>query len=239
MQRPSLRQNNEHRAIKFIRNYTCHSAGSVLASFGNTKVICTATIEKGVPKFLQDSGSGWLTAEYSMLPSATASRNRREVSRGKPSGRTCEIQRLIGRSLRAALDLTCIPNHTITIDCDVIQADGGTRTTAISGATVALIDAINTLLEKKIITTTPLRQHIAATSVGVYQGTPVLDLDYQEDSQCNTDMNIVMTEDNQFIEIQGTAENNPFSNQQLTEMLALAQEGIQKIIEIQKACLKK
>ena len=237
MKRPSNRAHNEHRDIHFIRNYTCHSAGSVLASFGNTKVICTASIEKGVPKFLQDSGSGWLTAEYSMLPSATSNRNRREVARGKPSGRTCEIQRLIGRSLRAALDLTLLPDHTITIDCDVIQADGGTRTTAISGAVVALVDAINTLRDQRIITASPLKQLIAATSVGIYQGSPVLDLDYPEDSQCDTDMNIVMGADSQFIEIQGTAENGTFSNQQLTELLALAEHGIQTIIKRQQDCL--
>jgi ribonuclease PH len=238
MQRPSQRQNDQLRPIEFMRHYTCHAAGSVLACFGNTKVICTASVVSGVPRFLQEKQSGWLTAEYSMLPSATNTRNRREVNRGKPSGRTSEIQRLIGRSLRAAIDLKALGEHTITIDCDVIQADGGTRTTAISGAMVALTDAINGMLAKKMITTSPIKHQIAAVSVGIYKETPVLDLDYAEDSQCETDMNIVMTEDGKLIEIQGTAEEAPFSRQQLNDLLSLAEKGTQEIINLQNKTLE-
>jgi ribonuclease PH len=239
MQRLNNRQPNQLRDVKFIRNFTNQTAGSVLACFGNTKVICTATVEKGVPRFLQDKNSGWLTAEYSMLPGATNSRNRREVKSGKQSGRTCEIQRLIGRSLRAAINLKLLGEHSITIDCDVIQADGGTRVASISGAMVALTDAINHMLENKMITQNPIQQNIAAVSVGIFQGSPILDLNYIEDSQCDTDMNIVMTEDNKFIEIQGTAEHNSFDHEELNAMLELAKHGIQEIIGVQKNCLEK
>jgi ribonuclease PH len=229
------RQENQIRKVTFISNYTKHAQGSVLASFGDTKVICTATVTEGVPRFLRDSQpkQGWLTAEYSMLPSATNTRNNREAARGKVSGRTQEIQRLIGRSLRSCLNLRLISDLTINIDCDVIQADGGTRTTAISGAYVALVQAMQHLQYEKIITTDPIISQIAAVSVGVVGGIPMLDLDYNEDSAADTDMNVVMNDKNQYIEIQGTAEKKPFSQKTLSEMLNLAKYGAEIIFHEQ------
>ena len=237
MQRPSGRQPNQLRDIHFQRHFTRYAEGSVLVAFGNTQVICTATVEKGVPRFLQDKNQGWITAEYSMLPRATHTRSSREASRGKQSGRTIEIQRLIGRSLRAAVDLTALGEHTITLDCDVLQADGGTRTAAISGACVALADALKQLVNSGALAATPLKHMIAAVSVGLFQNTPVLDLDYKEDSQCDTDMNIVMTETGQFIEVQGTAEGEPFEQDQMNALLALAKKGISEITSFQKQAI--
>ncbi|RLQ20902.1 ribonuclease PH [Seongchinamella sediminis] len=237
MQRPSGRNPNELRDITITRNFTCHAEGSVLICFGNTKVICTASVEEGVPRFLRGKGSGWVTAEYGMLPRSTDSRMGREAARGKQGGRTVEIQRLIGRSLRAALDLKKLGENTITIDCDVIQADGGTRTASITGALVALVDAINYLQRQKIINTDPLLEMVASVSVGVYQGVPVLDLDYPEDSAADTDMNVIMGESGGFIEVQGTAEQAPFKRDELNAMLDLASEGIFQLIGRQKAAL--
>ena len=237
MIRPSNRSNDQLRDIVITRQFTCHAEGSVLVAFGNTKVICTASVEKGVPRFLRGEGQGWITAEYGMLPRSTGSRMGREAARGKQGGRTVEIQRLIGRSLRAAVDLTALGEHSITIDCDVIQADGGTRTASITGACVALADAIRFMQQQKMIETNPLKQMIAAISVGVYQGVPVLDLDYAEDSNAETDMNVIMTEKGGFIEVQGTAEGEPYSRDELDKMLALADSGIQQLITIQKAAL--
>jgi len=237
MKRPSGRSADQLRDITFTRHFTRHAEGSVLVSFGDTKVICTASVEQGVPRFLRGAGQGWLTAEYGMLPRSTDSRMGREASRGKQGGRTVEIQRLIGRSLRAAMDLKKLGENTITIDCDVIQADGGTRTAAISGACVALVDALNTLQRKQLILEDPLLGMIASVSVGVYQGVSVLDLDYPEDSAADTDMNVIMGEDGGFIEVQGTAEGAPFSRDQLDEMLALASSGISDIIALQRSAL--
>jgi len=237
MQRPSGRSPEQLRDIIITRNFTCHAEGSVLIAFGKTKVICTASVEEGVPRFLRGKGSGWVTAEYGMLPRSTDSRMGREASRGKQGGRTVEIQRLIGRSLRAALDLKKLGENTITIDCDVIQADGGTRTASITGALVALVDAINYLQRKKIINTDPLLEMVASVSVGVYQGVPVLDLDYPEDSAADTDMNVIMGESGGFIEVQGTAEQAPFKRDELNAMLDLASDGILQLIEKQKAAL--
>lgn len=237
MQRPSGRQPEQLREISIVRNFTCHAEGSVLVSFGNTRVICTASVEKGVPRFMRGEGRGWVTAEYGMLPRSTGSRMGREASRGKQGGRTVEIQRLIGRSLRAALDLSKLGENTITIDCDVIQADGGTRTASITGALVALVDAINFLQREKLITKDPLLQMIASVSVGVYQGVPVLDLDYPEDSSADTDMNVIMGEDGGFIEVQGTAEAAPFQRSELDVMLNLAAQGIGELIAKQKEAL--
>ena len=203
--RPSQRANNELRPVSFTRHFTCHAEGSVLVSFGNTKVICTASVEDRVPPFLKGKGSGWVTAEYSMLPRSTNTRSRREVTAGKQSGRSMEIQRLIGRSLRTIIDLEALGEKTITIDCDVIQADGGTRTASITGAYVALCDAMNHLLSKKSISKSPVYGQLAAVSVGIYNGEPVLDLDYAEDSNAETDMNVVMNEAGAYVEIQGTA----------------------------------
>ncbi len=237
MQRPSGRGPEQLRDIGIHRHFTCHAEGSVLVSFGNTKVICTASAEPGVPRFMRGEGRGWVTAEYGMLPRSTGTRMGREASRGKQGGRTVEIQRLIGRSLRAALDLRKLGENTITIDCDVIQADGGTRTAAITGACVALVDALNALQRDKQITTDPLLQMIASVSVGIYRGVPVLDLDYPEDSGADTDMNVVMGEHGGFIEVQGTAEGEPFSRDQLTELLDLARDGIDQLVAHQKAAL--
>lgn len=209
----------------------------MLVCFGDTQVICTASVEKGVPRFMRGQGRGWVTAEYGMLPRSTDSRMGREASRGKQGGRTLEIQRLIGRSLRAALDFSKLGENTITVDCDVIQADGGTRTAAITGACVALVDAINYLQREKLIKDDPLLQMVASVSVGIYQGVPVLDLDYPEDSSADTDMNVVMGESGGFIEVQGTAEQAPFSREELNGMLDLASEGIQQLIAVQKAAL--
>lgn len=233
--RPSQRTPSQMREISIQRHYTKHAEGSVLISFGDTQVLCTATVVPGVPRFLKDSGQGWITAEYGMLPRATHQRVDRESVRGKQGGRTLEIQRLIGRSLRAAVDLKALGEYTITIDCDVIQADGGTRTAAITGSCVALFDAINFLKQNKKIKTDPFKHWIASVSVGVYKGMPVLDLDYPEDSDADMDMNIVMSEQGEFIEVQGTAEKSPFKKEHLSELLALAENGINALIEKQKA----
>jgi ribonuclease PH len=237
MQRPSGRTPAQLREISITRAFTCHAEGSVLVSFGNTQVICTASVEPGVPRFMRGQGRGWLTAEYGMLPRSTGSRMGREASRGKQGGRTVEIQRLIGRSLRAALDLSKLGEYTITIDCDVIQADGGTRTAAITGACVAMVDAINHLQRKKLIKEDPLKQMIASVSVGIYQGVPVLDLDYPEDSAADTDMNVIMTESGAFIEVQGTAEGAAFDREELNKLLDLASQGVSQLIEKQKEAL--
>ena len=235
--RSNNRQNNELRPIHFIRQYTKHAEGSVLVCFGDTKVLCTASIEAGVPRWLKGQGKGGLTAEYGMLPRATGTRTQREAARGKQSGRTQEIQRLIGRSLRAMLDLSKLGENTIYIDCDVIQADGGTRTASISGAAVALIDALEHLQRRKKLTQDPLLGLVAAVSVGVNQGRVLLDLDYAEDSTCDTDLNVVMTQAGGFIEIQGTAEEKPFTRAEANAMLDLAELGIGQIIEAQKQVL--
>ena len=235
--RPSRRTADELREVKITRHYTKHAEGSVLVEFGDTKVICTASVDRGVPRFLKGSGQGWVTAEYGMLPRSTTDRMGREAARGKQGGRTLEIQRLIGRSLRAAIDMKALGENTINIDCDVIQADGGTRTASITGACVALVDAIRHMQRKKVIKTDPLKHMIAAVSVGVYKGSPVLDLDYPEDSSAETDMNVVMTDEGGFIEVQGTAEGAPFSQNEMTAMLALARSGIEEIVEIQKRAL--
>ncbi len=236
--RPSNRQPNELRPITFTRNFTCHAEGSVLTEFGNTKVLCTASVEEGVPRFLKDSGQGWLTAEYGMLPRSTHTRMDREAARGKQGGRTVEIQRLIGRSLRAVIDLELIPKYTIKIDCDVIQADGGTRTAAISGACIALVDAVRVMQARGYIKADPIKQMVAAISVGIYNGVPVLDLDYAEDSNAHTDMNVVMTDQNAFIEVQGTAEGEPFHETELNALLGLAKDGIATLHELQREVLR-
>lgn len=237
MNRPSGRRPEQLRQVKITRDFTCHAEGSVLVEFGNTKVICTASVEPGVPRFLRGKGEGWVTAEYGMLPRSTNSRMGREASRGKQSGRTQEIQRLIGRSLRAAVDMKKLGEFTINIDCDVIQADGGTRTASITGAMVALVDAIRHLQRKKSIISDPLVSMIASVSVGVYQGTPVLDLDYAEDSNAETDMNVVMNAEGGFIEVQGTAEAAPFSVEELNGMLDLAKQGIADLVRVQNMAL--
>lgn len=235
--RPSGRDLNELRDLEFTRNFTCHAEGSVLVSFGNTRVICTASINPGVPGFLRGKGQGWLTAEYGMLPRSTGTRMDREAARGKQSGRTVEIQRLIGRSLRAAVDLSVLGENTVQVDCDVIQADGGTRTASISGACVAVVDAFNTWQRDKKLATDPLRHLIAAVSVGVWRGQPVVDLDYAEDSTADSDVNVVMSEDGGLIEVQGTAEGATFDRSALTAMLDLAQGAGAQIIAAQRAAL--
>ena len=235
--RPSGRAPDQIRAVKFTRRYTMHAEGSVLVEFGNTKVLCTATVEEKVPGFLKGSGQGWITAEYGMLPRSTGSRMGREAARGKQGGRTMEIQRLIGRSLRAAVDLNKLGEHTITVDCDVIQADGGTRTASITGGFVALADAIQHLLDNNMISEDPIISYVASISVGVFQGTPVSDLDYAEDSNCETDMNIVMNDQGKFIEIQGTAEGVAFSETELQAMLGLGKQAIAELIDHQKTSL--
>ncbi len=235
--RPSGRAADEMRAVIITRNYTMHAEGSVLIEFGNTKVLCTASIETRVPGWLRGKGQGWVTAEYGMLPRATGSRTGREASRGKQGGRTLEIQRLIGRSLRAAVDLEALGEHSITLDCDVIQADGGTRTASITGAYIALADAINYMLDKKLIKKNPLHGRVASISVGIYEGTPVLDLDYAEDSNAETDMNVVMNDAEAFIEVQGTAEGHAFRMDELNAMLALAKKGINELFEAQTEAL--
>lgn len=237
MQRPSGRAPGELRDITIMRNFTRHAEGSVLVGFGDTRVICTASVEQGVPRFMRGQGRGWVTAEYGMLPRSTGTRMAREASRGKQGGRTVEIQRLIGRSLRAAIDLSKLGEFTINIDCDVIQADGGTRTASITGACVALVDAINHLQRQKLITQDPLLQMVASVSVGIYQGVPVLDLDYPEDSAADTDMNEVMGESGTFIEVQGTAEGAPFGRDELNGMLDLASDGVLQLVARQKAAL--
>ena len=236
--RPSQRQPNQLRSIRITRHYTKHAEGSVLIECGDTKVICTASVEERVPSHKKGSGEGWVTAEYGMLPRSTGERMGREASKGKQSGRTQEIQRLIGRSLRAVVDLKKLGERTIQLDCDVIQADGGTRTASITGAFVALHDAVSGLMNKGLIKETPLKDFIAAISVGVYQGTPVLDLDYVEDSACDTDMNVVMLGNGHFVEVQGTAEGHAFSRDEMNALLDLAQGGIKQIIEMQRIALK-
>ena len=236
--RPSNRQADEMREIKITRNYTKHAEGSVLVEFGDTKVICTASVEERVPGFLRGKGQGWVTAEYGMLPRSTGSRMRREATGGKQGGRTMEIQRLIGRALRAGIDLEVLGENTISLDCDVIQADGGTRTASITGAWVALNDAIQHLLDKKIIKKNPLHHQIASVSVGIFNGTPVLDLDYAEDSNAETDMNVVMNSDKCFIEVQGTAEGHPYNKDELSSMLMLAEKGINELFIAQKAAIE-
>lgn len=235
--RPSGRKPDQLRDVRITRHYTRHAEGSVLIEFGETKVICTASVSEGVPRFLKGKGQGWLTAEYGMLPRATHTRSDREAARGKQGGRTLEIQRLIGRSLRAAVNLKKLGENTIAIDCDVIQADGGTRTASITGACVAVVDALSWMLQKKLIKDDPLQQLVAAISVGIYKGVPVLDLDYPEDSAAETDMNIVMSQQGGFIEIQGTAEGAPFTREQADAMMVLGQQGILSLVEAQKKTL--
>lgn len=237
--RPSQRQPDQLRPVSFTRHFTDYAEGSVLACFGNTKVLCTASVEKEIPRFLRDASpaQGWVTAEYGMLPRSTHDRMKREAKNISQGGRTMEIQRLIGRALRAAVDLTKMPGYTITLDCDVIQADGGTRTTAISGAYVALVDALRTMQTQGLIKDDPLKHQIAAVSVGIYAGEPVLDLDYAEDANAHTDMNVVMTEGGAFIEIQGTAESVAFHETELMALLALAKTGIADIFKAQDAAL--
>ncbi|AXQ14458.1 MULTISPECIES: ribonuclease PH [Shewanella] len=235
--RPSNRTPAQTRPISITRQFTAHAEGSVLVEFGDTKVLCTASFTEGVPRFLKGQGQGWVTAEYGMLPRSTHSRMDREAARGKQSGRTQEIQRLIGRALRAAVDMKLLGENTIVIDCDVIQADGGTRTAAITGACVALVDALNWARAKGILKANPLKFLIAAVSVGIFEGEPICDLEYIEDSAAETDMNVVMTETGKIIEIQGTAEGEPFSHEELLSLLELAKHGIREIIDVQKAAL--
>jgi ribonuclease PH len=235
--RPSGRTPGQIRPVTITRQFTAHAEGSILIEFGDTKVICTATVEEGVPRFLKGQGKGWITAEYGMLPRSTHTRMRREAAQGKQSGRTLEISRLIARSLRAAVDLVALGENTITVDCDVIQADGGTRTASITGACVALVDAINFMRAKDIIKTNPLKHMIAAVSVGIYQGQPIADLEYVEDAAAETDMNVVMTETGKLIEVQGTAEEEPFSFDEMQEMMQLAKHGINELFDIQKSAL--
>tara|TARA_B110000444_G_scaffold257653_1_gene296588 strand:- start:1304 stop:2035 length:732 start_codon:yes stop_codon:yes gene_type:complete len=238
LKRPSQRSAEQLRNISISRNYTKHAEGSVLVEFGDTKVLCNASVERSVPRFLKGTGKGWITAEYGMLPRSTNSRMDREAARGKQSGRSLEIQRLIGRSLRAAIDLNLLGEHTIKVDCDVIQADGGTRTASITGGCVAMMDAINYLIANKMVSTNPAKQLIASVSVGIFNGHAVLDLDYDEDSNAETDMNIVMTESGGFIEVQGTGEDGDFSHDQLLEMLALGKSGIEELVALQKQALE-
>ena len=238
MKRPSERAADQMRQVTLTRHYTKHAEGSVLVEFGDTKVICTVSVEAGVPRFLRGSGQGWITAEYGMLSRSTGSRMQRESSKGKQGGRTLEIQRLIGRSLRAAVDLKTLGENTLYIDCDVIQADGGTRTASITGACVALVDALRAMKQRGAIKKVPEVQMIAAISVGIYQGVPVLDLDYPEDSAADTDLNVVMTDKGGFIEVQGTAEAAPFSAEDLNAMLTLARKGTDELFALQRAALE-
>jgi ribonuclease PH len=236
--RPSNRAPDEMRVVKLTRNYTMHAEGSVLVEFGNTKVLCNASIDERVPGFLRGKDRGWVTAEYGMLPRSTGERMGREAAHGRQGGRTMEIQRLIGRSLRAVVDMKKLGERTVTIDCDVIQADGGTRTASITGGYVALADAVEHLLDKKLIKVNPLTDTVASVSVGIFKGVPVLDLDYPEDCNAETDMNVVMTGSDQFIEIQGTAEGHPFNEDEMNVMLKLARKGIGELIARQKAALQ-
>lgn len=233
--RPSGRAADQLRDVRFERNFTKHAAGSVLVSFGDTKVICTASVEERVPPWLRGQNTGWLTAEYGMLPGSTGSRNAREAARGKQGGRTVEIQRLIGRSLRAVVDMNALGSRTVTVDCDVIQADGGTRTASITGGYIALVDAMDTLVKAGKLKSNPIHGQIAAVSVGIYDGLPVLDLDYAEDSQAETDMNVVMNEAGGFVEIQGTAEGHAFARSELDALLGHAEKGIAELIAAQRA----
>ncbi|UCF75143.1 MAG: ribonuclease PH [Betaproteobacteria bacterium] len=236
--RPSGRKPDQLRDIRITRHYTRHAEGSVLMEFGDTRVLCTASVLNQQPPHLKGSPQGWVTAEYGMLPRSTNTRTDREAARGKQSGRTQEIQRLIGRALRSVVDLEKLGERTIQVDCDVIQADGGTRTAAITGACVALRDAVDVLLKQRLIASSPVRDYIAAVSVGVYEGTPVLDLDYAEDSRCDTDMNVVMTGSGGLVEVQGTAEGHAFSRTELNAMLDLAERGIRELVAAQRAALK-
>lgn len=235
--RPSHRLPTQLRKVAITRHYTKYAEGSVLIECGDTKVLCTASIEESVPPFLKGQGKGWVTAEYAMLPRATSSRNKRDISQGKPNARSQEIQRLIGRSLRSIVNMELLGERQIIIDCDVIQADGGTRTASISGAYIALADAVQTLLTSNKISVNPLQASIAAVSVGIYNGVPVLDLDYVEDSNCDTDMNVVMTSNGGIVEIQGTAEHNSFSRDELSQLLDLAEAGIRELLQIQQQSL--
>lgn len=235
--RPSERAPDQMRPVRFTRHYTCHAEGSVLVEFGNTKVLCTATVEDRLPAWLKGKGQGWVTAEYGMLPRATGTRTAREAAKGKQAGRTMEIQRLIGRALRAVVDLEALGEYQITIDCDVIQADGGTRTASISGAYVALCDAVEHIQKTRRFKRNPLHGQVASVSVGIYQGIPVLDLDYLEDSNAETDMNIVMNEAGQFIELQGTAEGHAFRRDELDVLLALGEKGVREIMQAQREVL--
>ena len=237
--RISGRAPDQLRPVSFIRGYTKHAEGSVLVAFGDTKVLCTASVEERLPNWKKDKGvsGGWLTAEYGMLPRATHDRSRREAAAGKQGGRTLEIQRLIGRALRAVLDLDALGKNTITLDCDVLQADGGTRTAAITGGYVALVDAVNALLKRGVIKKNPIHGQVAAVSVGIVEGAPVLDLDYPEDSSAETDLNVVMNEAGGFIEVQGTAEGHAFRREELNGMLDLAARGIQQLLEAQRKAL--
>jgi ribonuclease PH len=236
--RPSLRSAKQLREIRITRHYTKHAEGSVLIECGDTRVICTASVEEKIPAHKKGSGEGWVTAEYGMLPRSTGERMSREAAKGKQSGRTQEIQRLIGRSLRAVVDLQKLGERTIMIDCDVIQADGGTRTASITGAFVALHDAVSGLMARGLVRESPLKDYIAAISVGIYQGMPVLDLDYTEDSACDTDMNVVMLGNGHFVEVQGTAEGHAFTRAEMDELLELAKSGIAELIAKQKAALE-
>jgi ribonuclease PH len=237
VRRPSGRAYDEMRKVRIQRGFTKHAAGSVLVEFGDTRVLCTASVEAGVPAFMRGAGRGWITAEYGMLPGATHTRGDREAVRGKQSGRTQEIQRLIGRSLRAAVDLNALGEHTIRLDCDVLQADGGTRTASVTGGCVALADAVASLSPKGVDPKRAFRQLVASVSVGLWRATPVLDLDYSEDSSAETDMNVVMVEPDGFIEVQGTAEREPFRSDELTRLLVLARSGIAELFDAQRKAL--
>jgi ribonuclease PH len=236
-QRPSGRTPDQLRDVRFQRGYTRHAEGAVLVEFGGTRVLCTASIEEGVPGFLRGKGQGWVTAEYGMLPRATHTRSSREAAKGKQSGRTQEIQRLIGRSLRAVMDMSALGERTVTLDCDVLQADGGTRTAAITGSYVALVDACNLLIRRGVLAASPLHGQVAAVSVGICGGVPVLDLDYAEDSQAETDMNVVMKDGGAFVEVQGTAEGHAFRRDELDALLDLAASGIDRLHALQRAVL--
>jgi ribonuclease PH len=235
--RPSQRQSDQLRLVRLTRNFTRHAEGSVLVEMGDTQVLCTASVEENVPPFLRGKGRGWVTAEYGMLPRATHTRSAREAAKGKQTGRTQEIQRLIGRALRAVVDLKALGERQITLDCDVLQADGGTRCASITGAWVALYDACEKLVTSGKLAENPVRDHVAAISVGIYKGSPVLDLDYPEDSDCDTDMNVVMTGSGGIVEIQGTAEGEPFTRQQMNALTDLAEAGIRQLIAAQQSAL--
>jgi ribonuclease PH len=237
MTRPGGRQPQQLRPVRLQRGWTRYAEGSVLVEFGNTRVLCTASVEERVPPFLRDKGRGWLTAEYGMLPRATNTRSEREAARGRQSGRTLEIQRLIGRALRVVVDLAALGERTIQVDCDVLQADGGTRTAAITGAFVAVHDALGWMMERGMLRALPVKEFVAAVSVGIYQGVPVLDLDYAEDSACDTDMNVVMTGAGGFVEVQGTAEGAPYSRAEMDALLSLASRGIAELVGHQRRAL--
>ncbi len=235
--RPSQRQPDQLRVVRITRNFTRHAEGSVLIEMGDTRVLCTASVEENLPPFLRGKGQGWVTAEYGMLPRATHTRSAREAAKGKQTGRTQEIQRLIGRSLRAVTDLKALGERQITLDCDVLQADGGTRCAAITGAWIALHEACEKLVQAGKLPTNPIRDHVAAVSVGIYQGSPVLDLDYPEDSNCDTDMNVIMTGKGGIVEVQGTAEGEPFTREQMNMLMDLAQMGIKQLVAAQESAL--